>query len=397
MTSKFIFFLILGVDALILVLQTTQVSISYDETQLLYGDFSPLQFLIQLSLYTFGNNDFALRFVMILFHLMSAVLIYLISYKYVQEERDRLWMMFIFILLPGVVSSAIVVNSAGMLIFGLLLFIYLSDKISQSYLNILLLLYSSLDIGFAYLFLGLSVYYFLEKKRILFLYMILLYTITSYLYGFEVQGPPTGHFLDTIGVYSAIFSPIIFIYIFYSLYRKYLLSKIDVLWYVSTTALILSLIISFRQRIPLEHFAPYLIIALPIATQSFISSYRVRLKMFRAPYKIAFIVSLVFLLLNTLVVLFNKELYRVIEQPKQHFVYKMHVAKELAQQLKENKINCVKTEREMQQRLHFYGLEECNKNLLIEDQNIDNKANSVTISYKNRIVYSAYVTKINNL
>jgi len=397
MTSKYIFFILLGVDALILFLQTSQISISYEETKILYGSFSPLQLLINFSLTLFGNNDIGLRFMMIVIHLMSVVLMYLISYRYIDEERDRLWLLLVFILLPGIVSSAVIVNSAGIIIFGLLLFVYLSEKVAQKYLNILLLFYSIVDIGFAYLFLGLSVYYFLTKKKGMFLYMIALYLITSYLYGFEVAGTPSGHFLDTIGVYSAIFSPIIFIYLFYALYRKYLLSKVDMLWYISSTILILSLILSFRQRIPLEHFAPYLIIALPIAAQSFISSYRVRLKMFRTPYKMAFIISLVFLVLNTFVVLFNKELYRVIENPKLHFAYEMHVAKELSDKLKKENITCLETDVRMQERLHFYGISQCKSICLSQKKVNDFNKNDVTISYRNRVVYRANVTKINNL
>ena len=213
MTSRYILFLILGIDTLILFIQTSHISISYEEASLLYGDFSFLQLLTVTSLSLFGQNDFGLRFVMILFHLMSAVLMYLISKRYIAVQRNRLWLVLVFILLPGVVSSAIVVNSAGMVIFGLLLFIYLSEKLPQYALNALLLFYALIDIGFAYLFLGLLIYYLFEKKKSLSLYMLLLYSLTSFLYGFNIDGYPSGHFLDTIGVYSAVFTPIIFIYL----------------------------------------------------------------------------------------------------------------------------------------------------------------------------------------
>ena len=56
MISKYILFLILGIDALILFFQTSQVSISYSEAQLLYGDFSFLQLLIKSSISVFGQN-----------------------------------------------------------------------------------------------------------------------------------------------------------------------------------------------------------------------------------------------------------------------------------------------------------------------------------------------------
>lgn len=396
MISKVILFLIIGIDALILFSQTSQVSISSQEASLLYGDFSFLQLLVQASLDIFGQNDFGLRFVMILFHIMSVILMYLVSLRYVNSQRNRLWLLLMFVLLPGVVSSAILVNSAGLLIFGLLLYVYLSQKSSQLFLNILLFIYAIINVGFVYLFLGLALFYLFDKNKTLFIYNLILYFISSSIYGFDAIGSPSGHFLDTIGVYSAIFTPILFIYIFYVLYRRYLTNKIDMLWYISATGLLFSLLLSFRQRIPIEHFAPYLIIALPLAAQTFISSYRIRLRIYRRKYRVAFILSFVFLALNTFAVFFNKELYLLIDNPKNHFAYEMHVAKELAQNLKSKEIFCLQTDKKMQERLRFYGIKECVKYRMIE-QDINTKARSnVTISYKNRNIYRACVTNIYN-
>ncbi|MEA1983514.1 MAG: hypothetical protein U9N39_08210 [Campylobacterota bacterium] len=363
---------------------------------LLYGSFSFLQLLINSSLEIFGHNDFGLRFVMIFFHLMSIILIYLISERYIKIQRNRLWLTLIYALLPGVVSSAVVVNSAGMIIFGLLLFIYLHEKVPQFFVNLLLLIFSLIDIGFAYLFLGLSIYYFKEKKLFLSMYVLSLYILTSSLYGFNIFGYPKGHFLDTIGVYSAVFTPIIFVYLFYTLYRRYLTQETSMVWYIATTTLVISLLLSFRQRIAIEDFAPYLIIALPLAGESFINSYRVRLKRFRIKYKIAFVASFVFLILNTLIVLFNKEIYFFIDNPKHHFAYEMHIAKELARELKNMEIKCVNTDNKMQKRLQFYEIDYCKDNSLKSYDIKDNKGSNVTISYKNIIVYRANVTNLNN-
>ena len=396
MRERYIFFLILGVDALILLFQTSQLSISYGEAQLLYGEPTFLQYLIKLSLHIFGQNDFGLRFVMILFHLFSATLMYKISAEYIKTQRNRLWMLVVFVLLPGVISAAVIVNTAGMLLFGLLLFVYLQKRLNQNYLNILLFAYALIDISFAYLFLALSVHFILQGKKKLFVYMIGLYTLTSYLYGFEISGFPTGHFLDTIGVYSAIFTPIIFIYIFYTLYRRYFSSQTDTVWCISTVVLLLSLVLSFRQRLPLEHFAPYVILALPLAAQTFISSYRVRLKQYRTKYRLVFVLSFVFLILNTLVVFFNKELYRIIEKPSHHFAYNSNIAKELALTLKKRGIYCVTTEKKMQLRLQFYSIYRCEENCLQEVPVTTMHDVNVTIRYKNRVVYKANVTKINN-
>jgi hypothetical protein len=396
MKYRYILFLLLGIDALILFFQTTEVSISAAEAELLYGSFSFLQLLIKSSLYIFGQNDFGLRFVMIALHISSALLLYKISKNYVHLQRNRLWLVLLFIMLPGVVSSAIVVNNAGLIIFGLFLYIYISQSYSQKYSLVLLFFLALINYGFLYLFAGIIIYALFQNKKQLLIFNMLFMTINIAIYGFDLNGIPRGHFLDTIGVYSAIFTPIIFLYIIYTLYRKYLTNKLDQLWYISSTALLYSLILSFRQQVALEYFAPYLIIALPLSAQTFISSYRVRLKIFRKRYKFIFTLAFLFLFANFMVVLFNKELYLFLDNPKKHFAYKMHVAKELAASLKQKGILCVHTDNDMALRLKFYGIEKCNQNLLKESSIKERKNDDVTISYRNKIIYSASVTNLNN-
>jgi hypothetical protein len=396
MRYKLILFLILGIDALTLLYETSHISISSSGASLLYGNFSFLQLLVKSSLALFGHNDFALRFVFITMHILSALLIYVISAKYVSSKRNQIWLVLIFVLLPGVVSSAIMVNHAGFIIFGLLLYLYLEERSSKLFMNMLLFVYALLDVGFVYLFLGLAFYYLFNKEKREFSYNIGLYFLSSYLYGFDIYGFPRGHFLDTIGVYSAIFTPVIFIYLFYVLYRGYLSDKKDKLWYIASTALIFSLLLSFRQRVDIEHFAPYLIVALPLAAQTFASSYRVRLKEHRKGYRAIFILAFLFLILNTLLVFFNKELYLVLDNPKKNFAYNMHVAKELAQELKSKGISCVTTDNKMQKRLRFYSIGKCADRSLQALPIESTQPADVTIRYKNKVLYKAVVTKLNS-
>jgi hypothetical protein len=396
MTYRYILFFLLGIDALVLFFQTHSLSISYYEVSLLHGEFSFLQALINVSLNLFGNNDFALRLPMILLHLMSVILLYKLSNKYLDTLKDRLWLVLTFILLPGVISSALLVNSAGLVIFGLLLFVYMYDNFSKSSTYLLLLMFAIIDSGFLYLFISLSVFSFFHKDKSYMIFNLLLATYSLYFYGFDTQGLPEGHFLDSIGIYSAIFTPIVFVYLVYSLYRRYLTKKIDLLWFIATVSFLISLILSFRQRVDIENFAPYLIVALPLAAKTFASSYKVRLKIFRKKYKAIFIISLIFLLLNSVVVLFNKELYLFLDHPQKHFAYKMHIAKELAKELTFQNIECVNTEYKMSKRLEFYGISKCNKYILLEKKIPNEILPNVTISYRNKIIYNADVTKINN-
>ncbi len=395
MIKRYIFVIILLIDTIVLLAQTTNLSISYAEALILYGDSSFLKFLVNSSVAIFGHNDFALRLPMIIMHLLSVMILYDISKKYLSSQRDRIWLVLLYILLPGVISSALVVNSAGLVIFGLFLFVYIYEKYSLFLVNILLFSYLFVDSGFIYLYFGMSVYYIYNKQKYQSLFNFILFLSSVYMYGIEAGGFPTGHFLDLIGVYSTIFTPFIFIFIFYALYRRYLTNQTNYIWYISSTTLVFSILLSLRQRVMVEHFAPYLMIALPLVAQTFVQSYKVRLKMFRTKYRIIFLASFIFLAFNYLVVLFNKELYLLIDNPKKHFAYKSHVASKLAQKLKQENIDCVSTDKKMSLRLSFYGIKYCDENILEEKDLNDKNSSNVTISYKGKKLYTASVTKIN--
>ncbi|MFA5462094.1 MAG: hypothetical protein WC274_08445 [Sulfurimonas sp.] len=395
MSAKLVLFLLLTLDALLLIFQIGELSISYNETLLLNGDFSFLQALIKTSFYFFGQNDFALRLPMITLHLLSALLLYKISKKYLKIQRNRLWLLVIFIFLPGVMSAGIIVNDAGFILFSLLLFLYLYERVTKPYIYILLILYMFLDGNFVYLFSSLAIFAIYSKNRNLFILNIVLIIGSLSIYGIDMHGSPRGYFIESLGIYAAIFTPVIFVYLFYVLYRRYLTKDIDMLWFITAFTLVLSLILSFRQRIEIEYFAPYVILALPLVAQTFEHSYRVRLNIFRKNYKFMFLVSLVLLFINSSVVFLNKYLYLVIDEPKKHFSYNMHVAKELSKELKARGIDCVDTSTKMAKRLEFYGVTKCNSYILQENYLGESVQDNVTISYKNRVVYSANVTNIN--
>ena len=393
MNKFFILFLILGLDALFLLYETSQLSISYAETTVLNGSFSLLKYIENTSLYLLGKNDFALRLPMIILHIASAVLLFNFSKQYLKYDRDRLWLVAVFILLPGVLSSSIVVNDAGLVIFSLFLYLNLY-KIKDYFRYILLFPLWFVSPSMIFLYLGLFFHSIKEKDYRFGFLNIVLFISSLFIFGFDTTGLPKGHFLDTLAICSAIFTPIVFVYIFYILYRRYITSQEDILWYISASALVLSLILSFRQRLHLEDFAPYILLALPLAAQTFYHSYRVRLKQFRGTYKLFFVLSLLFLFLNATAILFNKYLYRVLDDPKEHFAYEMHIAKDLAQKLKEKKLTCIDVnDKKLQTRLNFYGVGYCTKNQL--SHNMSENAQSVTIRYKDAKVYQAYVTELN--
>ncbi|MFA7070441.1 MAG: hypothetical protein WC144_06335 [Sulfurimonas sp.] len=387
--------IILLLDALVLVLQIDKLSISYDEAHLFFDGSGFSRYLANLSTAIFAQNDYALRVPTIILHLFSAILLYLNSKNYLKEQKHRVYLVLFFILTPGVISSAILLSSAGFVIFALLFLVYIYQNFKPKYFYGLLFIYAFLEPSFAILYMGTLIYALVKRDRFLSIYSFVLFFISIYIYGIDMHGVPKGYFLDSLGLYAAIFTPVLFVYMIYVLYRKFLTKDTDLVWYIATVAFVVSLVLSFRQRAPLELFAPYLIVAFLPMAQALEHSYRVRLKMFRKRYKTLFVVLAMFLALNSLVVFLNEYLYLVIKEPRKHFAHKMHIAKPLANELKKNGINCVDTEYKLSRRLEFYGIGECRDYKLSSSVKSDESYINVTISYKNREIYSAYVTKVN--
>lgn len=392
MNHRLVFALLLILDALVLFIESNTLSISYHEAKTLFDASTVLHYIITTSLALFGNNDLALRLPMVLMHVVSVILLYDISSQYLKHERDRLWLVLIFILLPGINSAALLIDVSGLIIMSLLLYVY-STKFSVWIQYILLVMFLFVDFAFAFLYLGLIVYSLKKKDVVSTLVSIILFIASFYIYGFDSHGVPKGHFLDALALYAAIFSPLVFIYIFYVLYRRFIIKRQDLLWTLSSTVLVASLLLSLRQRIAIQYFAPYLILAMPIAAQTFFSSYRVRLSMFRGKYKAAFTVSLVLLIINVLVVMFNKELYRFIDTPSRHFAYDHHIAEDVAKALHDQGITCVDAgSKKMQLRLKYYGIERCERFQM--KKAYDEHAIPVTIRYKDVLVFKRYVSKL---
>ncbi len=393
MTFRILLFVLLGVDAAILMLKIPDLSISYHEAAIFFEARTLLHYIINFSTTLFGQNDFALRLPMILLHVGSTLLLYSLAKPYSRYERDRLWLAAVYMLLPGVSSAAILVDDAGLVLFFLMLYLYMYQRYQQVSFFLLPLL-MLVDESFMLLYLGMTFYAAERRESKLLLLYGALFLVTLLFYGFDVSGLPQGAFLDTLGIYATIFSPIIFLYLFYVLYRRSFFGPRDQLFYIAAAGLLMSLLFSFRQRIEVELFAPYLMAALPLAMQNFFHSYRVRLRQYRKKYRIWFAVALTLLLLNVIVVFFHKVIYCFLPVASHHFAYRMHVAGELSQQLKAANINCIDTKnRAMQLRLKYYGITQCDTYVLTQQQQDTDDLN-VTIYYRETPIYSRFVTKI---
>ncbi|MDH5465554.1 MAG: hypothetical protein OEW60_07955, partial [Thiovulaceae bacterium] len=272
---------ILGLYTLLLFQVSTTLSISLFEYHIYSGEtssllFHPLHFFTTL----FGQNDMAIRTLMILIHLATIYLYYQISKPYFSKEKDRHLNVFIFILLPGVVSSALIVHATGLVFLSLLFFLWIYQK-SEKIAWLLLPLYFFLDPAFFILFLALFLQS-LRQKRYYFALIAFLFMITSfYFFGFKTQLTPENFFLNTFAVLSIVFSPILFFYFIYALFRIGVKGKPDFIWMVSLSAMVVALGLSFRQKIPIEQFAPFIVVLLPLMLKQFLHTLRLRIKKLR--------------------------------------------------------------------------------------------------------------------
>jgi len=393
MKNSYIVSVLIAVHTLILLLFTSELSISYYEADIFFNKDNLLHYIVKLFTALFGQNDFALRLPMILMHSIGAFLYYDISKSLFKKSGDKVWNLLIYLLLPGINSAAIMVDGAGLVLFLLLLFLYFY-KHKPVFAYCLLPMYVFIDASFAFLYLSLIFYAMEKRQTVLLSSSILLFGVSMYLFGIEIGGHPDNHFLDTLAIYAAIFSPVIFIYLIYALYRTSVKEKRGLLWYLGTTAFMFSLLLSFRQQMKLEELAPYILMTTPIMVKTFISSYRVRLREYRQNYRILLMIGISFLILSTVTIYMNKFLYLVISKPSKHFVYNNHVAKELSFQLKKMDIDGVSTQdKRLQLRLKFYGIKEDPKVRLYKYKPLA-EAKSVTISYVNSEIVDYYVTNL---
>jgi hypothetical protein len=393
MREKALFTVLIGINFVILFLQIKGLSIGYHEALIVYGDPSVLQTIISFSFSLLGQNDYALRLPMILLHLVSVILLYGISKHYVHRVNERLWVVLIYLLLPGVTSAALVVDNAGLVITSLFLFAFLFLNYGKFALALLPIVVF-IDPAFLYLFFALVMYGVYRRETIYVIAGSISLLFSLKLFGIGIGGAPESRFLDALGVYAAIFSPIVFVYLFYVLYRRMIAREWDMIWMIAMSALIISLLLSFRQKVEIQTFAPFILLALPLAAQTFGHTYRVRLREFRSRYRILFYSAFALLIANALAVFFNHYLYRFFQNPTHHFSYPMHVAKDLAAVLHQDQISCIDAQNpKLQLRLRFYGITQCEQYRL---ENISrSKGKKVTISYIDKPIYQTYVTKVN--
>ncbi|RRS30078.1 MAG: hypothetical protein P794_08435 [Epsilonproteobacteria bacterium (ex Lamellibrachia satsuma)] len=304
-----------------------------------------------------------LRIFFIFFGFLSIGFFYELSRRYFSKCEDAYLATFIFMLLPGILTASTLANIAIIVLPLVLLFVLLYEK---GYFFVLPLIMFAL--------------FFIHEASIIFFIALLLYGIVhndkklsifsaafliAFIYlakGIEIGGRPSGHFAEIFGLYAAVFSPLLFLYFFYAMYRILLREKKTLLWYISFTALAVSLLLSIRQRVYITDFAPYVMIAIILMLDIFNKSVRVRLPQFQKRYKRGFYVVMAFLLFSASLIIFHKMLFYIIKDPKNHFANRIYKPYRLAKELRSKGINCYnETARRERYQLQYYGILSCKK------------------------------------
>ncbi|HEH5496937.1 TPA: phospholipid carrier-dependent glycosyltransferase [Campylobacter coli] len=381
--------LLLAFDLLALLYGISTLSISTDEAKIYFEDKSNFLFLNHSLLYylthfgtfVFGQNDFGLRIPILFFHFLSCILLYILALKYTKTHFDSLLALLLFVLLPGTVASALLVNEASIVIFLTLAIICAYEYEKKWIFYPLLILALFIDKSFNILFLTFFFFGIYKRNSFLLTLALVLFGLSISFYGFDTGGRPRGYFLDTLGIFAACFSPLVFIYFFYVVYRLTFKEQKSLLWFLMSVTFIFCSLLSLRQKLYLEDFLPFCVICTPLLIKTLMASYRVRLPQFRLRYKIFIECSIIFLLFCYFVIIGNQILYYFVSDPKYNFANNYHLAKELSKELKKQEIFELRVGTSLQPRLRFYGIKDSNtfylKSIKNKEQLDKNKKNII--------------------
>jgi len=283
------------------------------------------------------------------------------SKSYFKKREDSYLATVIFALLPGIITSAILVNIAVVVVSLVLLFLLFYEKqnlLGQAIVMVLLLLVHDASIIF---FIALSIFSAFKRDRLLFSLSVSFSAVSLLFFnGLMVNGKPSGEFLELFGLYMALFSPLVFVYFFYALYRIWLREKKDILWYISFTAFLLSILLSLRQQVDMTNFAPYVVVAVVLMILIYLQTVQVRLPQFQKRYRLGFRIVIGSLIVSSFVILFHKSFFYLIEDKSKHFAYPFYEPYWQVMELNEIGKNCYTvSSHKVQYQLKYYGIEAC--------------------------------------
>jgi hypothetical protein len=353
--ASFIFFYTIALYYL-----ATTLPIGPNEAMLYYTDDRVLGVLIHLFDDTFLTTlDFRLPF--LLFSFLNIYLFYKVSKIYFKKRETAYLVTTFFALLPGIITASVIVNIAVVVIALVLSFIILHEKKQRVWQGVVMLLLLFIHDASLIFFIPVAIFFAIKRDHELFALSIILSLFSLFYFnGLEIGGRPEGRFLELFGLYIALFSPLVFLYFFYALYRIWLREEKDILWYISFTAFIFSVLLSLRQQVIMTDFAPYVIVSVVLMVLTYQKTIDVRLPQFQVAYRLGYRIVLVSMLLFSSVIVFHKSFFYLIDDKSKHFAYPFYEPYWQVKELHKIEKNCYTvSHKKVQYQLKYYGIESC--------------------------------------
>lgn len=312
--------------------------------------------------YTLIPDFLGLRLFFLLFAFLSLRIFYELSQRYFTKREDVYLSTALFMFLPGILTATALAN-VGIIVLSLVLLFVLFYERKQLFLLPLIMLAlffiheASIIFFLALLFYGIAH----REKNLSVLSAAFIIAFVYLAKGIEIGGRPSGHFIEIFGLYATIFSPLLFIYFFYTIYRILLRGEKTLMWYISFTALAVSLLLSIRQKVYITDFAPYVMISTIAMVDVFNHSLRVRLPEFQKHYRFAFYIVVGFLIISVSAIVFHRWLYYLSENRSEHFASRIYQPYEKAEELKKKGAVCYDVKGRERYQFLYYHILPCKK------------------------------------
>lgn len=334
--------------------------ISPHEAKLFFNSDGIVSLLMRYT-YSIYPSFLSLRIMFLLCAYLSLFLYYKVSKNYFEDISISYFATVVFAFLPGVLTASVLSNISILVIPLVLLFVLFYQHkryIALSFIMLCLFFIHQASIIF---FISIFIYALLQRdKKLLMISSSFLIAFIYLAKGISIGGRPSGHFVDIFGLYAGVFSPLLFLYFFYSNYRIFLREKKNLIWYISFIALIVSLILSIRQKIYITDFAPYVVISIVSMIEVFQRSIQVRLPVFQTTYKKTYYLVMATFILSSMVIVWHKAIFDLLDRPKTYFAYKIYYPYYKAKELKAQGVSCIENlQSKSKYQFRFYGITDC--------------------------------------
>jgi hypothetical protein len=322
--TKNSFYILIGLYILSTLYLASTTPISPHEAKLFFQDDSIVSWLMHLG-YEINHSFLSLRIVFLLLGYLSVYLYYRVAKSYFSTQNIIYFSTIVFAFLPGMITATVLANISIIVIPLILAFVLLYER--GDYIAIALIMVALFFIHEASVifFISIFIYSLIVRDKRLFVLSSSFLIATIYLAkGITIGGRPSGHFADIFGLYAGVFSPLLFLYFFYTNYRILLREKKHLIWYISFVALIVSLVLSIRQKIYITDFAPYVLISIVSMIEVFQKSLLVRLPQYQSTYKRAYYVVMGMFVFAAMVTILHKPIYYALGKPHNFFAHKLY-------------------------------------------------------------------------